>query len=298
LVHLHEPMIPAVSFSLLVQEPAALVGTFHMAAPGPGWYRVFGPLARRLLGRLDARIAVSRSARDHVDAVAPAPCEIVPLGLDLPPAARRHAGDGPGRILFVGRPDPRKGLGVLLDAFARLPGTPHLDLVGVAPSAARAAAGSRGLNGRVHAYGRISDADRDALMQRADVFCSPALRSESFGLVLAEAMAAGLPVVASDVGGHADVVGRDTGALVPPGDPEATARALQGLLADPSERSRCGRAARERAQALAWDRIAARHLEIYERALRRRAGRLSAARSAATSAATQSRPAASGPAPH
>ncbi|WP_217914717.1 glycosyltransferase family 4 protein [Miltoncostaea marina] len=279
-VHVHEPVIPAVGLTaVLAAGDAALVGTFHRYAERPGWYRVFGALCRAVLGRLDARVAVSEAARRHVAATCPGEYLVIPNGIDAgaQPRGRRDDDGRAGRLVFVGRPDARKGLGVLLDAFARLPGRPTLDLVGVEAAAvpARALDGARG---RVRAHGVVSDARRDALLRRADVLCLPALSGESFGIVAAEAMAAGLPVVATRVGGLPELVRPGTGALVPPGDPAATAAAIQRLLSRPEDRLRAGRAARRRALELDWSRVAARLLDVYAEALARRMARAAGAR--------------------
>jgi phosphatidylinositol alpha-mannosyltransferase len=276
-VHLHEPLIPAVSLVALLAD-AARVGTFHRYARHPGLpYRAFGPLCRAGAARLHVRIAVSEAARRHAAATCPGDFEVVPNGIRAgpEPAARGSpagAGQGAARVAFVGRPDRRKGLPVLLDAFARLPGGPVLDLIGVEKRdlrrpLRRLAPDARG---RVQLHGRVDDARRDALLRAADVFCCPALEGESFGIVVAEAMAAGLPAVVTDVGGVPELVGHDAGRVVPPGDPGALAAALAALLARPDERRAAGRAARARAVALDWSAVAARILELYATALARR----------------------------
>src|SRR3990172_7017860 len=106
LVHLHEPMIPAVCLSALLTSTAPLVGTFHMFASSRRWYRPFAPLARRAIPRLAARIAVSQAALRHVARTCPGDYHIVPNGIDL--AAFGPPGERTGsRVLFVGRPDAR-----------------------------------------------------------------------------------------------------------------------------------------------------------------------------------------------
>ncbi|MGH3002054.1 MAG: glycosyltransferase family 4 protein [Gaiellaceae bacterium] len=264
-VHLHEPMIPFTCLTALLTARAPLVGTFHMSARTARWYRVFAPLSRRALARLRVRTAVSAAARDHVARICPGTYEIVPNGVDVPREAHVHR--DPGRtVLFVGRAEPRKGLPVLLEAFGSLPSPTRLELVGPDEADLASAGGSPGA-GRVSAEGRVSDAERTRLLLEADVLCAPSLGGESFGLVLAEAMASGVPVVASDVGGYRDLVGADCGRLVPPRDPVALSAALRELLEDSSLRARLGAAARARAESLAWPRVAERILALYERAL-------------------------------
>jgi phosphatidyl-myo-inositol alpha-mannosyltransferase len=265
LVHLHDPMLPAVALTALLTARVPLVGTFHMYASEPGWYRRFGPVCRRALARLDVRIAVSEAARFHVARSCPGDYLIIPNGVDVAAPTGAPPDGGPGRVLFVGRPQPRKGLPILLEAFSRLPGQPTLDLVGVS------AAELTGLPGlgqeaapRVRARGVVDDAERARLLGQADVLCAPSLGGESFGMVLVEGMAAGRPVVASAIPGYVDVLPPACGRLVPPGDPASLAGALGALLADDELRRRLGAAGRAEAQRYDWSRVGDQVLAVYE----------------------------------
>jgi phosphatidylinositol alpha-mannosyltransferase len=266
-VHLHEPMIPAACLTALLASRAPLVGTFHMVAATPRWYGTFGPICRQSLERLRVRIAVSEAARRYVARACPGEYEIVPNGLDLAGRPRRHAGRGT-TIAFVGRPEPRKGLPILLDALALLPSTVRLLLIG--PDRANVAAAARRTRlsaDRLSIHGRVDDRERDRLLRTADVFCAPSLGRESFGVVLTEAMAAGLPVVATDIDGYRDVVDDRCALTVRPGDARSLAAALAAYLDDPGARTRAGTAGRARAERLAWPRIADRLLDAYTRAI-------------------------------
>jgi phosphatidyl-myo-inositol alpha-mannosyltransferase len=259
LVHVQEPMIPAVCLTALLASPVPVVGTFHMCAPSPRWYTVFRPLCRAALERLAVRIAVSRAARDHVARACPGRYEIVPNGVEVPdgePADPPHE----QRIVFVGRPEPRKGLPVLLEALRRLP-LARLDLIGPDD---RDLTTTELPPDRITAHGRVSDDEKARLLRSAAVLCAPSLRSESFGLVIAEALAAGVPVVASDVAGYRELVRPDCGRLVPPGDPDALADAVRALLSDRQARVPASAAARKRAETLAWPRVADAVLELYD----------------------------------
>lgn len=257
-VHLHEPMLPAPCTTALVLHPTPLVGTFHMTAPSRRWYRVFGPLCRHLVARLDVRIAVSKAAERYVAASCPGRYEIVPNGVRAPvDADRPPLRNGRPRILFVGRPEPRKGLPVLLQAFGQLDGDAALDLVGpTGPSGPG-----------VTYHGRCDERSRGELLARASVLCAPSLRSESFGLVLLEAMAAGVPVVASDLPGYRAVLPPECGVLVPPGDVDALATTLRRVLADDDLRKRMRAAGPAAAARYDWSRIARRTVSLYEQAL-------------------------------
>lgn len=196
---------------------------------------------------------------------------IVPCGVDPDrftprgPAAPR--GPYPHRLLQLGRLVPRKGAAVAVAALARLPGT-ELVIVGGPPAdrldhdpevrRLRGIARDAGVADRVRFTGAVPSEDVPPLLRSADVVVCPA-DYEPFGIVPLEAMACGVPVVASAVGGQLDTVADPgTGRLVPPRDPEALARAVAGLLADPAAREACGAAGRRRALSrYGWGRVAA-----------------------------------------
>jgi phosphatidylinositol alpha-mannosyltransferase len=261
-VHVHEPMIPAVSLSALASASGPLVGTFHMYATRPRWYQTFARLCRTMLGRLDVRIAVSEPARWHVRRICPGDYRIIPNGIDTERYARQRPMGRGSRIVFIGRAERRKGLAVLVDAVARLPAGVELDVVGAGVDAV-----DPGGRQRVHAHGRVSDEARDRLLTRADVLCVPSLEGESFGIVVLEGMAAGLPVVASELPGYAELLPRSAGRLVPPGDPVALADALREILEDADLREHMGRAGYEAARRYDWRRVADEVLEAYRDAL-------------------------------
>lgn len=277
LVHVHEPMIPAVSLTALLAARAPLVGTFHMYARRPRWYRPFAPLARHAVPRLHARIAVSEAALRHVSRTCPGEYHVIPNGVDVASfdcSAEARTGS---RLLFIGRAEPRKGLPVLLEAFKRLGGSPTLDLAGVTPRELRRAGVAlppRTLE-RVRAHGRVSDNERLRLLAATDVLCAPSLEGESFGIVLVEGMAAGLPVVASAIPGYVDVLPPACGKLVPPGNAAALAAGLDELLADAALRAKLGAAGRLEARRFDWSRVCEEILAVYEEALGRAAARSS-----------------------
>jgi phosphatidyl-myo-inositol alpha-mannosyltransferase len=272
LVHLHEPMLPHTCYAALQSARVPVVGTFHMLNVSERWYRLFGPVVRQAARRLDARIAVSEAAREFVSRLVPGEYRLIPNGIDAAGYAFPHCTGGSGRrVVFVGRPEPRKGLPVLFEAFGLLPETAELDLIGVASAdLSRVANGARPVAlARVRAHGRVPDRVRRDLLSRADVLAAPSLGGESFGLVVLEGMAAGVPVVASDIAGYRDVLPPDAGELVPPGDPSALADALRRLLADAGLRRRAGEAGRRAAARYDWSVVAEEILGVYEQALTR-----------------------------
>ena len=259
LVHVHEPMLPAAGLTAVLAARCPVVATFHMTATSTLWYRVFLPVVRHAAGRIDARIAVSEQARAFAAGVLPGEYRLIPNAIHVSDFDAGRNGGG-GRIVFVGRPEPRKGLPVLLRAFERLPEGATLDLVGVRPDEVAPREG-------VRAHGRVTDEERARLLAGADVLCAPSLGGESFGLVLVEGMAAGLPVVATRIPGYAAVLPETAGRLVAPGDEAALAAALGELLADAELRARLGGAGRREAARYDWSRVGDEIAAVYDEVL-------------------------------
>jgi phosphatidylinositol alpha-mannosyltransferase len=273
-VHVHEPIAPMVGWDACCFDAGApVVGTFHVHSAS--WVpnsiaRTIG--ARRVFNRLHARIAVSEAARWTGERYFGGTYEIVPNGVDLnaAPQGPKLASEAL-RIVFVGREEERKGLPVLLSAFAGL--RQHipvrLQVIGAEAEAVDPllAQVEGGLDG-IETLGRVDDDDLWRRLHEADVLCAPSLGGESFGMVLTEAFAAGTPVVASEIAGYRQVVthGRD-GLLVPPGDPLALAEALRSLWHDPARRHEMSVAARRRATDFSWPRVARQVASVYERAI-------------------------------
>jgi phosphatidyl-myo-inositol alpha-mannosyltransferase len=277
LLHVHEPLSPSVGLLSVVQARLPTVGTFHANLDRSLALSAASPLLRRAYDRLACRIAVSASARDTWQRHFGGAMSVIPNGVapeffacPEPLAGWKDAGP---TVLFVGRLEPRKGLAYLVRAFLRLkPAFPRLRLLVVGrddrrqQEKAMAVVPAR-LRPDLVFVGAVAQADLPGYYASADVFCAPSLGGESFGIVLAEAMAVGLPVVCSDIGGYRDVV-RDgsTGLLVPPRDPEALAAALAGLLDNPARRAAMGEAARAAARRYAWPVVAGEVAEAYQAA--------------------------------
>ena len=277
-VHLHEPLVPSLCLAALYSRRSALVGTFHMCNESSLPYRLLGPVLRWPLRRLSAQIAVSESARTSACPVSSGETAVIPNGIELsqragarPRAATRRSMSR--RVVFIGRHEPRKGVDILLRAFADLPGDTHLDLVGVDPEEIDGSDLPGDLIARIHPRGRVSDDERQRLLSRADVLCAPSLGGESFGLVLVEAMALGIPVVASAIPGYRDVLPPRCGRLVPPGDHGALARALSEILGDPELRARLAHEAATAVAPFAWPGVAVRIEDRYRHAITSSLGR-------------------------
>ncbi len=269
-VHVHEPIVPVVCWdALLSAGDLPLLGTFHTYSENPITNGIAAiPLGgRRRVNRLRVRIAVSEAAAWTARRFYGGRYRIVPNGVHLGGAPVRSEDDvAPLRILFVGQAVERKGLSVLLRAFEALRDHVPATLTLVGASAEEIA--HMTLDDRaIRVLGKVSESRKLAELARADVLCAPSLGGESFGMVITEGLAAGTPVLASDIPGYRDVL-RDgiDGQLVPAGDPLALAEALRLLALEPARRARMAAAARERAERYAWPHVAAEVLDCYEQA--------------------------------
>jgi phosphatidylinositol alpha-mannosyltransferase len=278
--HIHEPIVPVVCWdALLSAGDLPLIGTFHTYSENPITNGIAAvPLGgRRRVNRLRVRIAVSEAAAWTARRFYGGRYRIVPNGVHLDrdrANGREYRAADPGcegvaplRILFVGQAVERKGLPVLLRAFEALRDHVPATLTLVGASAEEVA--HMTLDDRcIRALGKVSEARKLAELARADVLCAPSLGGESFGMVITEGLAAGTPVLASDIPGYRDVL-RDgvDGQLVPVGDPLALAQALRELALEPNRRERMALAARERAERYAWPHVGAEVLDCYEQAL-------------------------------
>ncbi len=264
-VHLHEPLAPGPTTTALLMRPAPLIGTFH-AAGGSLAYDLMPRAVRFLAGRLDDRVAVSDDARKMAQETLGGTYDAAFNGVELRRYYEGPVIEGGGRtILFLGRHEPRKGLGVLLEAMSGLPAGLRLWVAGEGPETADLKARFAG-DPRIEWLGTISESEKTARLRGADIFCAPSLRGESFGVVLLEAMAASTPVVAADIPGYANVARNGSDALlVSPGDSEALAVALRELIGSADQRAELVCHGRERAEMFSMDRLADFYLERYRR---------------------------------
>ncbi|MGF1647018.1 MAG: glycosyltransferase family 4 protein [Kineosporiaceae bacterium] len=276
-VHLHEPLAPGLPQAVLRAAAAGgppVVATGHACSDSP-LLTAAAPVLRRRL-RAAARVtAVSRHAAATLARIGVGSDDLVPNAVHVPGAmaevvARgRGAGERP-TVVAVGRlAEPRKGIDVLLAAWPAVRRSTGAELLLVGPGRPR---GGRALPEGARAVGRVPEAERDALVAAAAVVVAPHLGGESFGLVVAEAMARGRPVVASALPAFADLLaagpaGGAAGLLVPPGEPGPLADALLRVLLDPALGDRVGAAGRVRAAGLAWEVVVPRYLEVYRRAV-------------------------------
>ncbi|HEX6509503.1 MAG TPA: glycosyltransferase family 4 protein [Chloroflexota bacterium] len=280
-VHAHEPLMPSLPPTVLRYSDAVNVGTFHAYRGSYYGYFYGRPVLRRAFRVLDGRIAVSRAAKRFVRQYFMAPYKIIPNGVQMERFERSRVetipefADGRRNILFVGRPEKRKGVGYLLRAYpivkAAFPDARFI-IVGAGDwenSPYRAYLERRDMRDIV-VVGRVSDEDLPRYHRSSHVLCSPATQGESFGIVLLEGMAAGLPVVASDIDGYRQVLtdGQE-GFLVPPRDEHALADALCRLLQDADLRDIMGERGLLTAAEYSWPRVAEQILDFYVRTANR-----------------------------
>ncbi|CCM65034.1 MULTISPECIES: glycosyltransferase family 4 protein [Candidatus Microthrix] len=270
-LHLHEPLVPGITNTALVVKPCPMVGTFHASGDFSAYSSWLRPLGSWAVRRLDVRVAVSDDARSTAGVWFDDDDMLVLFNaVDTEAFARvtPHEAEGPS-IFFVGRHETRKGLAVLLEAMKQLPQDVSLWVAGTGPLTDELQASTVG-DDRIEWLGRLSDAERDARMAGATVFCAPAIGGESFGVVLLEAMAAGTPVVASNIPGYTNVGTHDRNALLAePDDPTALAKALNAVLGDQALAKRLVVAGHQRANAYSMERLAASYEQLYRDAMAR-----------------------------
>ncbi len=271
-LHVHEPGTPglaSVAVRLARRRGVPVVATFHAARPASGADRVLGATLRSVLGPLPTSTAVSAAAAELARALYGVAPLVVPNALDVAaharptPAPGRPTGvhEGAPTVLFLGRRDePRKGLEVLAAALPELRRrVPRVQVVLAGPGRTRVA-------GAVD-LGEVDGPTKLALLHTCDVLVAPHTGRESFGIVLAEAMAAGTPVVASALPAFAAVVG-DAGLLVPVGDPGALARALARVLTDRLLAADLRAGGPRRASRWDWAQVVSCWEQVYDRACR------------------------------
>jgi phosphatidylinositol alpha-mannosyltransferase len=294
-LHIHEPISPSISLLALRAAEQPVVATFHTATPRSRSMQLAGGVLRAAIEKIDACIAVSESARNVVVQHLGRDAVVIPNGIEFaafargrqmldeplggsPSTSSGHMADGSGhmadgsrrrgdhpKLIFVGRLDePRKGLDVLLAAIPLIKKV-HPDLEVIV-----AGRGSRQLPDWCRNLGPVNDETKIALLSSADVFVAPNLARESFGIVVLEAMANGVPVVASELPSFVDLIGpaQDDGRLgeiFAAGDHRALAGAVLHVLKQPNP-LRAAKA-QQVARRYDWSRVGATVLAVYRAAL-------------------------------
>ena len=255
-IHVHEPLVPVAGWSALSAGRPTVV-TFH--ADPPGWARRLYHVCRsRWSDRFEntAVTAVSGVAASALPSEWGS-VEIIPNAIDVG-SYRVDVKRYPKRVAFLGRDDPRKGLDVVLEAWPQVVAVhPEAELVVIGASRSHPAV-------RVQFTGRVREAEKRSLLASSTVFVAPNLGGESFGIVVAEAMAAGCAVLASDLEAFRGVA-RDAAAYATPGSPTDWAEQLTTLLGSPKRTAALQRAGVDAARQFDWPRILDRYLALYRR---------------------------------
>ncbi len=291
--HLQSPLEPFLPLWALKNLPGVKIGTFHTGGKKQHWgYQRFSGKLSGFASDLDRQLAVSSEAKRFVESYFPGRYEIIPNGVDLtrfhplrhPSVHRRQLQDGAdAHLLYVGRLDPRKGLETLLAALGRFcqtralrchpasgPRLPKLKLVIVGDGPKRKHL-ERIARERELPVTFLGPVERDILPEcyrDADIFVAPSADGESFGISLLEAMASGLPIVASDIAGYRETLSGSEAALhFTPGSDIALSRCLESLLGSNRLRLSLGRSGHSFVQNFSWERITDRVEQVYYEAL-------------------------------
>jgi phosphatidylinositol alpha-mannosyltransferase len=269
-LHVHEPLIPSLSMLAVLSARGPVVATFHTAMTRSRALAAAQGVLQLVLEKITGRIAVSELARKvQVEHLGGSAWEI-PNGVQASKyrsAVPLPGWPGPaGALGFIGRfTEPRKGFRYLLSAFSTLSSSrPGLRLLVAGPGDVSDISDIPG----VTFLGKVSEADKARMLRSVDVYVAPNTGGESFGMILTEAMAAGTPVLASDLDAFRRVLDHGTaGALFPVGDADALAREAAALLDDPARRAALAARGTEVVAAYDWPVVAERVLEVYATAI-------------------------------
>ena len=274
LLHLHEPAIPSISLLACWAAEGPLVGTFHAAAKRQKAIFAIGPILEPVIEKLTARIAVSEAARSTLTEHLETDAVVIPNGIYADryrdgEVQERWSGNSLG---FIGRfEEPRKGLSVLLDALpiiARFAPDVRVLVAGPGDSKNIESEIDPQLRHRFEFLGRISEKDKADFLSSIALYIAPNTGGESFGIILAEALAGGAAVVASDIPAFDSLLGHgEFGALFQSENPQDLAKVVIELLRDKQKRSELGHRGKDYAQRFDWDVVAEDIFSIYEMAL-------------------------------
>jgi phosphatidylinositol alpha-mannosyltransferase len=274
LLHLHEPAIPSISLLACFAAEGPLVGTFHASAKRQKAIFAIGPILEPVIEKLTARIAVSEAARATLTEHLETDAIVVPNGIY---ARRLSSGSLDARwsgqtIGFIGRfEEPRKGLAILVDALPEIiQSIPDIRVIVAGP-------GDRDeflrnvpieLHRRFTFLGRISEEEKANFLHSIGVYVAPNTGGESFGIILAEALAAGAAVVASDIPAFSALLGDGTyGTLFQSENPSSLAQSVIDVLTHSEKRDALRLAGKGYAQGFDWDEVAERIYDVYEMAM-------------------------------
>lgn len=274
LLHFHEPWVPMVSMQILARSSSINLATFHAKLPDTVMSRtiekVITPYTRSIMKYLHGLTAVSEAAAQYVKSITDKPVTIIPNGIDL--SVYQEAGNAPKSnktILFVGRLERRKGVIHLLKAFKLVLVTDpeaHLIIAGDGPDRKKLEAFVRDEKiPHITFEGYVTQAQKFKLLSEASLFVSPALFGESFGIVLLEAMAADIPIVAGNNPGYTSVL-KEIGeiSIVNPKDSKEFARRMSILLTNNQLRALWQGWAREYVKQFSYPVVVDQYEQLYQ----------------------------------
>lgn len=274
LLHLHEPAIPSIALLACFAAEGPLVGTFHASAKRQKAIFAIGPILEPVIEKLTARIAVSEAARETLTEHLETDAVVVPNGIYARRLAlgKTHDQWAGNTIGFIGRyQEPRKGLMVLVDALpAIMKEIPDIRIIVAGPGNSEEFLEEvpSHLRGRFSFLGRITEEEKADFLHSIGVYVAPNTGGESFGIILAEALAAGAAVVASDIPAFQALLGNGKyGELFTSEDSSSLARSISSLLKDGSRREQLKVDGKVYAQYFDWDEVATRIYDVYEMAM-------------------------------
>lgn len=274
LLHLHEPAIPSIALLACFAAEGPMVGTFHASAKRQKAIFAIGPILEPVIEKLTARIAVSEAARSTLTEHLETDAVVVPNGIYARRLAQgvldsRWTGKSIG---FIGRfQEPRKGLSILVAALPSIiQFNPDIRVLVAGPGDAAEFLEEvpSHLHHRFDFLGRISEEEKANFLHSIGVYVAPNTGGESFGIILAEALAAGAAVVASDIPAFGALLGDGAyGTLFESESPQDLARAINEVLSDEGVRNRLRTDGKAYAQSFDWDVVAERIYDVYEMAM-------------------------------
>jgi phosphatidylinositol alpha-mannosyltransferase len=278
ILHFHEPWVPMMSRQILSKSSSTNIATFHAHLPDSLVSKtveaVVTPYTKPLLKSFSALTAVSTAAAEYTESITKAEITIIPNGINLAKyQVPRNNNSDTKTILYIGRLEKRKGVKFLISAFALLEDAGsdvRLVLAGDGPDRDKLERQVMDLGLKnVEFRGFVDEAEKLSLLSESDLFCSPALYGESFGIVLLEAMAAGLPVVAGDNPGYKSVLqGRGKLSLVNPKDSEELARRMNIFLDDSDIKKLWCEWASEYVKQFDYPNVVNQYVALYKKALK------------------------------
>ncbi|MCX6012598.1 MAG: glycosyltransferase family 4 protein [Chloroflexi bacterium] len=277
ILHIHEPMLPWLPVNAIRLSNSINIGTFHAYHRRSLGYILWKPYLNNVsMPKLHGIIAVSESAKEFNSHYFPGNYTIIPNGIDFDHFSMNgkpfnEYRDGKFNILFVGRIEKRKGLRYLINAYKKIKNMyPDTRLIIVGPG---------GLSHKILGHDNLKDVvftgyasheDLPRYYKTADVFCAPATGAESFGIVLLEAMAVGVPVVASNIKGYAGLITNgENGLLVQPKDEDGLVNAIVELMKNKQLREKFITDGKNKAENYRWEKVAKNVLNFYEETMQR-----------------------------